>query len=281
MAMAPFTEAAPAGAQEQPIGRLGLLESLRRHVVLLLVPVVLLVAGAVAYGLNRTPEYTSEARVNVGGLNLTDQSIPGYTTAVQQLSVAYARSIDAAAVVDPVARKLGMTPNDVLDRISATPVQGSAVLRIRATGTDATTARRLADAATDSLIAYALELNAGRGTSEVLLARFQQASRDFQNARSQLARAPARGSARERLETRTDIARLEMQTAGFLYQQSQAGQATTNIVQKLTPGGRATSDRDAMLKDLIAGALIAGLLIGVGLAVARENALARRRTAAR
>jgi uncharacterized protein involved in exopolysaccharide biosynthesis len=72
-----------------------------------------------------------------------------------------------------------------------------------------------------------------------------------------------------------------MQTAGFLYQQSQAGQATTNIVQKLTPGGRATSDRDAMLKDLIAGALIAGLLIGVGLAVARENALARRRTAAR
>jgi len=255
------------------------LESLRRHVLITLLPVVLLVSAAVAVGLERTPEYTSEARLNVGGLNLTQQSIEGYTTAVQQLAVAYARSIEATGVVTPVAKELGLSSSEVVGAISATPIQGSPVISIRATAERPESAVRLADAAADSLVTYAITLNSGRQISGQLLDRFAAASREFRTAQNALDRAEARGRPREKLQTRVDTARLKMQAVGFLYQQSQAGQATTQLVQKLTPAGPAKSDREKVLKDLVAGALVAGLLIGVGLAVARANALARRRVA--
>src|SRR4051794_18464340 len=74
---------------EPPAPRLGVLEAILRSLPLVILPVLLLVGGAVAYGLNREPTYTSETRLNVGGLSLTVESIPGYTTAVQQLAVSY------------------------------------------------------------------------------------------------------------------------------------------------------------------------------------------------
>jgi uncharacterized protein involved in exopolysaccharide biosynthesis len=78
-------------------------------------------------------------------------------------------------------------------------------------------------------------------------------------------------------KAREDIARLKAQTAGALYQQSVAGQATMNLVQKLAPAAPATSDRNSVLQQFLAGGLIAGLLIGVGLAVLRTNRLTARR----
>jgi capsular polysaccharide biosynthesis protein len=252
-------------------------ESLRRHWLIALLPVVLLVGAAVAYGLQRSPEYTSEARLNVGGLNLTQQSIEGYTHAVAQLAVAYSRSIDATGVTEPVAKDLGVTQDEVVDAVSATPIQGSPVISIHATADDASEAERLADSAADSLVDYAVTLNSGRELSDDLLERFVDASADFRKARLALDRAPARGRRREQLETRVDTAKLRMDTVRFLYGQSQAGQATVHIVQKLAPAAVAKSDRRDKLEDYVAAALIAGLLIGVGLAVARANAVTRRR----
>ena len=117
------------------------LEALRRELPIALLPVILLVGIAVAIGLARTPEYRSEARLNVGGLNLTQQSIQGYTAAVQQLAIAYARAIDATRVVNPVARELRIPPTDVVDRVSADPIQNSPVIRVRATGESANDAQ--------------------------------------------------------------------------------------------------------------------------------------------
>src|SRR3954451_13961439 len=85
------------------VARVGVLEAILRSLPLVILPMLLLVGGAVAYGLKRDPVYTSEARLNVGVLSLTTQTIPGYTTAVQQLAVSYSRAIDATQVVSPVA----------------------------------------------------------------------------------------------------------------------------------------------------------------------------------
>ena len=253
-----------------------MLESLRRHFIIALLPVLLLGGGAVALGLSRAPEYTSEARLNVGGLNLTQQAIEGYSHAVQQLAIAYSRSIHATGVIEPVARETSLPPAEIVDAVSATPIQGSPIISVRATTGDAAQSVRLADAAAESLVDYAVELNSGRDLSADLLTRYRDAAADYREARLEASRG-GRGSRRERLETRADTAKLKRDTLGFLYSQSQAGQATVHLVQKLAPAAAATSDRDEVLQDYVAAAIIAGLLIGVGLAVARANAVARRR----
>jgi capsular polysaccharide biosynthesis protein len=256
-------------------------QAILRSLPLVILPVILLVGGAVAYGLYRSPTYTSEARLNVGGLNLTTQTIPGYTAAVQQLAVAYSRAIDASAVVRPVARKLDLSPEEVADRVSATPIQESPVIRVRATGKDARETRRLADAAAGSLVNYAVALNTSSGQTEKFLREYKAASKQVQDAGARAARLKPGSAGHKAAKAREDLARLRAQVAGALYQQSVAGQATKNLVQKLAPAAPATSDRNEVLQQFVAGGLIAGLLIGVGLATLRANRLTARRLGAR
>jgi hypothetical protein len=268
----------PPSWQEPPSPpRFTVLDSLRRQLPIALLPVVVLVAVAVAISYARTPTYTSEARLNVGGLNLTQQSIQGYTAAVTQLAVAYARAIHATGVVTPVARRLKLPPDQVVGHLDAVPIQGSSVIRILATGDSPGEAQRLADRAADSLVAYAIDLNSGRSASGRILDRFKRAARDWRKAVSAAGSTPANSSAQRRAQDRIDSAKLERDTAGFLYTQSQAGQAATELVQKLAPAEKATSDRANLLQTLVAAAAIAGILIGIGLAVMRANAVARRR----
>jgi uncharacterized protein involved in exopolysaccharide biosynthesis len=266
---------------QQPVARLGVLEAIRRSIPLVILPVLLLVGAAVAYGLYREPTYTSEARLNVGGLNLTTQTLAGYTTAVQQLAVAYSRAIDATPVVDPVARKLDLSAEDVARRVSATPIEGSPVIRVRATAKNGPAARKLADATAGSLVKYAIELNTGSEQSARLLRNFRAETRRMEAAGARAQRLGLDNKRYKALKTREDIARLKAQTAGALYQRSVAGQATRNLVQKLAPAAPATSDRNSVLQQFIAGALVGGLLIGVGLAVLRASRLALRRAGAR
>lgn len=257
--------------------RFTILDALRRQIWVAVLPVIILLGIAVAIGLIRSPEYTSEARLNVGGLSLTQQSLEGYTAAVQQLAIAYSRAIDATDVVRPVARQADLSEAQVTTRVSAEPVQGSAVIRILATGGRADEAELLADGAADSLLAYAADLNSGRTAADRLLLRYRSESVAFRRALAELQRTPKGASNREAIQTRVDVTRLQKDAAGFLYQQSQAGQATTGLVQKLAPAAPADSDRDRVLLDFIAAGAMAGILIGVGLAVARVNAAARRR----
>jgi uncharacterized protein involved in exopolysaccharide biosynthesis len=269
------------GAPQKPAPRLGVLEAILRSLPLVILPVLLLVGGAVAYGLNREPTFTSEARLNVGGVSLTTETIPGYTTAVQQLAVSYSRAKDAPQVLNPVARRFHMTPLEVAKRVSATPIQNSPVIRVRATSKDAREARRLADAVANSLINYAVDLNRSSRQSSRLFREFKTATRQMQTAGADAQKLKPGSRGYKAAKTREDIARLRAQTAGALYQRSVSGQATLNLVQSLAPAAPATSDRDSVLQQFIAGGLIAGLLIGVGLAVLRANRLTSRRLGAR
>jgi uncharacterized protein involved in exopolysaccharide biosynthesis len=265
----------------EPVARPGVLDAIRRNFPLVILPVLLLVGAAVAYGLQREPTYTSEARLNVGGVNLTIQTIPGYTTAVQQLAVAYSRAIDATPVVTRAGRKVGLPPAQVADQVSATPIQGSPVIRVRATSKKSGEARRVADAAAASLVHYALDLNSGSEQSARLLRDFKQATREMEAHGARARRFPPTSARYKRAKTREDIARLEAQTAGALYQRSLSGQATTTLIQKLAPAATPTSDRNSVLQQFIAGGLVGGLLIGIGLALLRGNGVSRRRAGAR
>jgi uncharacterized protein involved in exopolysaccharide biosynthesis len=250
---------------------------IRRNAGIVIAPVIVLLVVAAAAGLIRKPTYTSEARLNVGGLSLTQETIPGYTTAVQYLAIAYARAIDANSVVSPVARHLNLSPSSIVSQVSATPIQGSPVVNVNATAKDPGQAVRLADAISDSLTQYAVNLNSGNIAAQRLLARYRRASRALTSASQALQAAPPHSAQARAAQNQVNLDRLQLQTVGGLYQQSQAGQANENLVQKLAPAGPATSDRASVLQQYLGAALLAGLLIGVGLAIERTSRLQRRR----
>lgn len=262
-----------------PAGRPGWVDLVRRNAAIVIAPVIVLLVLAAAAGALRKPTYTSEARLNVGGLSLTQETIPGYTTAVQYLAIAYARAIDAGSVISPVARQLHMSPSAIAAQVSATPIQGSPVVAVDATATDSGQAVQLADAMSTSLIQYALTLNSGNAASHQLLARFRAASRAYEAATQTLQSAPPHSAQARSAQTQVNVARLQLQTVGTLYSQSQAGQSNENLVQKLAPAAPATSDRNSVLQRYLAAGLLAGLLIGVGLAIERTNRLQRQRPA--
>jgi hypothetical protein len=260
--------------------RFTLLEALRRQLPWAILPVVILVGAAVAAGMARHPVYESEARLNVGGLNLTSQSVEGYTAAVTQLAIAYSRSLEAKGVVLPVSYKLQIAPQEVIDRTSATSVEGSSVIRIFAKGGDPAQTQALADTMASSLVHYAVALNSGKAASKLLLTRYTAASRRFQREKAALSHTRPNTKAGQLAQTRVDIANLQRSVAAFLFQGSQAGQAATQLVQKIAGGSRAKSDRRHVLTNYVVAAAIGGILIGVGLAVSRANAMARRRLGA-
>ena len=169
-----------------PPPRLTVLQALRRNALVAVIPVVVLVLGALAIGLARHPVYTSEARLNVGGLNLTQQSTEGYVTAVQALAQAYARVIDANGVVKPVAKKLHTSQLYVIEHSATVPIQQTPVIRVIGTGDSAKKARLMADAMANQIVKYAININAGKATSDALRKRFLASSRAVQDDTAKL-----------------------------------------------------------------------------------------------
>jgi hypothetical protein len=255
--------------------RLTVVQAVQRNLLLAITPVIVLVVAAAAIATVRQPTYSSDAQLNVGGVNLTTQSIPGYAVAVAQLAVAYARSLNAVPIVSDVARRTGMSRLDVIQNISATPVEQTPVVRIRATASSPQQAQRMADATGDALVAYARSLNSKNPDTPRLLKRFIADSKELRAATKALSQG------QKGADTRADVASLQKTTDALLYQQSKAGDSATSLVQKLAPASIAKSDRSSVLQQLLLAAVIAGALIGIGLALARAHSQTRRRLAPR
>jgi hypothetical protein len=155
------------------------------------------------------------------------------------------------------------------------------VIRVRGSSHDKVQAVQIANTAAGALITYAVRLNSGATASSNLLKRFLAASRRLENATAAAGKFKLDDPRRRAAKSREDLARLQFQTAASLYQQAQVGRSNLNLVQRLAPAAPATSDRQSVLQQYVAGALIAGLLIGVGLAILRTNRLVARRLGAR
>lgn len=264
--------------------QIGIWESMRRHWIVAMLPALLLIPIGVGIGVARSPRYTAESRLIVGRLAIGNPGLSGFVTATQSLASAYSRAVTATGVVEPVARKLGMTTSEVGSRVAGSPIQQSPVLRIIATGTSTAQAIALANTTSTALIAYVSSLNRENPDGSRLLTQYGRASRAFNRADLKL--QAAQGTFRRRpnaahaaaLSAATSAraaAQLEMQTAGALYQASEAGQAAASLVGTLNDATSATSDRRSVEELLgIVGALV-GLAIGAALATARAKRVTR------
>src|SRR3954468_16068848 len=99
-----------------------LVEAVRRHWILVVVPALLCLAGAIAFGFAREPNYTAESRLVVGQVDSDTGGLSGFVATTQSLATAYSRAIDAPGVTRPVSRATRVKADNVPSHLSASAI---------------------------------------------------------------------------------------------------------------------------------------------------------------
>jgi capsular polysaccharide biosynthesis protein len=278
----------PLDPRERVLPRIGAFESVRRHWIIAIVPVLVLVAAAAVLGLKRAPTYTAETRMAVGGLDLSAPgALGGLALATQTLASSYSRAVNAEEVVGDVARRAGTAPRFVRPRITATPVPESPVFRIDARAGTPQRAELLANLTAASLVRYVKALNGGPvADADRFFASYQKAARTYQRAvlaredAEQAFRGASPTSARRdaviKARAAESAARLRRDALQSNYLTAIGGRVAVPNIQQLTSAASAKSDRKSRLALYVFVALLAGGLIGTALATLRANAQVRR-----
>jgi hypothetical protein len=252
----------------------GPLESALRHPKLAILPIVLLVAVGTALALVRDPVYEAEARINVGRPNAPVSSLDEVLFAHAAFARNYARLVGAEPVVRRAGRAAGMSPAEARDNLDGSPVPESSLISILAEADSEDQAATLANAGAAALIRYVERLNS-RGDSPVLLGGFREAAREYEAARLRVERLrdDRDASARALAEARLDFFAAEARAGAIRdrYEDSQGGLPAKGLLQLALPAAGAESDRASVLQTLILIGLGAGVVLGLGLALVREN----------
>ena len=260
---------------EEPTGPrlIGPVEAVLRHPFLALLPVVVLAAVALAGTLVRSPQYTAEARLNVGRIDVPAYTLPGVIYGNQSLAQSYARAITAPAVVNAATRAVRISESTALTRLTATPVPQSTVIRVDATGASKESAIALANAAGRGLTTYVIKLNQNAQANTVLR-DYQRAQSDVDAAQRRVGSAQRSGNAAtvQQAQVNLQTAQLKASTLEQRYRFESGNAAPPNLVQMLSPATTATSDFSSRLQEVLLIGLVAGVVVGLALALLRANA---------
>ncbi len=222
-----------------------------------------------AYGLQRNSVYTAEAELSVGRVDVATQAIPGFVAASRTLADTYSRAITARQVVGRISRKTGLSPREVIDRVTAAPIPETATMQVLADEESGAAAIALANVASRTLVDYVQETNRFNPQTRDLLNRYRRAAAEFSSAK--IARDAARQSGTVEAETsaQADLleAKLRMKAAASLYGSSQAGQASPNTLIPLAPASLAQSDQDSATQRAGFAGAVGGAVLGVLLAL--------------
>lgn len=269
----------PSRALAQP-RVVGPLEAVLRRPFLTLTPIVLLLAAAAAIGLTREPVYTSQARVNVGRVDVPAYTLQGVVIGNETLAAGYARTISAQPVVDRAARAAKVSPGAAAGNLSASPVPGSTLIRVEAEGASEGEAVRLANGAANGVIAYVGQLGRRQQNSS-LLERYRRANARVARLEQRVKTLRASRSSQAQIRNaRLDLETAKLQASGLEgeFRSSPGGAAPQSLLQLIAPATSASSDFSSMLQRLGLIGLGAGLLVGIGLALIVSNRRFLRRT---
>jgi uncharacterized protein involved in exopolysaccharide biosynthesis len=266
--------------------RLGVVEAIRRNVLLFVVPLVVCFGAALSYAMSRPPTYTAEARMGIAKIDVTAPgALAGFALASQALAETYSRVIAAEPLVASLAKKFNVSPQTIRGRLTASPVPDTPVFRVIATGSNAGGAVLLANAATESLQDYLNGLNSSADAHRAL-ERYKRAALELSRASAARGRAKAdykrSGSERDqRALVRADADLRVAQTQAIalqqLYQSTQQALANSGSqAQVLAEATSAKSDRRSKIQLFGGLGLLAGIALGAGLAVLSAQLQLRR-----
>ncbi|MGD9697158.1 MAG: hypothetical protein AB7V42_16025 [Thermoleophilia bacterium] len=256
------------------------MEAIRRRKLLTAAPAIGLCLIALLAGLVRSPTYTAETRLQVGGVNVTTESIPGFVDSTVQLAGNYSRYVSAEGVIGPIAKELKLPYADVEGRVSSSPVPNSNIIRVQATGGSGGEAEKLADTAGQSLITFIGGLNASTSRADELYEAIKTANIELVEAQTDAAAAqrayranPGDATLRASQNAQANVRSLavKVDSAENAYRQATVGQGSAGTLNVVNPATVASNDRMATLQKLLFVALVAGLISGAALATARAN----------
>jgi capsular polysaccharide biosynthesis protein len=262
--------------------RVGVASAVSRHPLLTIAPVVVLVAIACAASYARTPNYTADTRLAVGRLDAsTPSSLAGFTQATQTLAERYARSVRGDEVIDPAGAALGVKSSKIRNRVSAAPIPETPVFRIRARAETPEDATALANTVSESLVRHSQDVATSAGpASRRLLQRYRGAALEFarldeamDDRRSEFEAFPSPITQDALAEARSEatVAKLRLSTLQTAYETSMQSAGSAALVEIVERAVKGRSDRSRVTQLLLFIAVVAGLTIGIALALLRAN----------
>jgi capsular polysaccharide biosynthesis protein len=251
----------------------GPLESVLRNPILALVPVVALTLAGLAVGLLRSPVYEAEARINVGRVDVPAYTLQGVTIGNSTLASSYSRALSAPEVINRAAKSAGLPAATARANLAASQVPRSTLIQVEAKGGSSGEAQQLANGAALALIKYVTKLNVRQQQSRSL-GRYRRAQATAERARTRLLRIArdrpgSRAAERARVELRT--AELNARSVGARVVGATVVPSPENLLQLVVPAVTADSDKSSVLQRSLLIGLVAGLVLGIALALLRSN----------
>jgi hypothetical protein len=261
--------------------------AVRRHWLLALLPVVVLLAAGIVAGAKKAPTYSATATINVGKSDIATQATPGYLIAAEALASSYSRLVASQNVAVPAARAVGENPGTALSQLTAVPIPNEPTFTITATGSSSAKATALANAAVTALQHYVTISATQQGGPAQLLSKYQAAQRLAFALQQRAGSLQARLNARQNglstpgpkvTQAEVTNAKVAAQTAtlkaqalsGQYLNLSQSGTAPTLAVL-VSPTGATSTDRSTNIEKFAIVGAVAGLVIGIAFAGLAEG----------
>jgi subunit length determinant Wzz-like protein len=271
---------APVPAVESPV------RAILSRWPLVLLCALLLAAAGVALGLARKPTYSTSAEINVGRLDVTAQSMPGFAQASQNLTVAYSQLVTSDPIVGPAARRLHLSPGALRGRLSSHAIDKSSIFYVQTTGPSAKAARHAANVTAAAAVKYLTRNQDSSGERADLLREYRRISarlvklqRSLGEAGGALRQDGASGAEKAKfakLTVKREEAQLEARGIAATYQQKNFGTVSSSGLKVVRPAISASSDRPKYAELGGAAGLIGGAAIGAGLALLLHRRRRRR-----
>lgn len=252
----------------------GPLESFMRHPILTILPLLLLAGGGVYLGTTRHAEYTARGRVNVGRVDVPTYTLQTVVISNQVLAASYARAIFTQPVVTGTARRVGVPPRLVSGHLSASPIPDSTLIQVEAKSSSAAQAVALANAGANELVTYVRRVYRSTEAPKALR-KYHDAQAKVRELERRLQRLLRGGrqnsSAVLGAQVKLDTAQLEASRFAADYRAASVDPSTSSPLTLLAPAATAESDRTTVLERLIVIGAVAGLVLGLCLALLVTN----------
>ncbi len=289
--------------QAEPEQKFTLAEAVRRHWLLSLAPVVILLAIGLVVGASKAPTYTASSTVNVGKSDINTQATPGYLVAAEALASSYSRLVNSSHISVPTAAKVGETPAEVATQLTAAPIPQEPTFTISATGSSPAAATRLANATVTALQAYVVQTASQGGGPSQLLAKLTAAqarqiklqqqvtdmtNRDIRAALrhnptgnpSTVVLSPKKQAKINSAKVAAQMAQLQVQSLTGQYVNLSTNGVAPTLDVLVPPTGVTTDNRTTNLEKYGVIGLVGGLIIGIALAgLVEATEIRRTRTA--
>jgi hypothetical protein len=205
------------------------------------------VVGGVKAAAKHAPTYTAEARLAVGGQDLSSLAVPGFAQASQVLAADYARYVSLPQQADALRKGLGAKATEVTS-LSGSPVPSSNIISIEATSQQPDVAVAAAKLAMNTLM-VAVNNPAKATLAPTLLAQYQamssqvaQANVNLEAAKQQLADliAAKSGTDADLAAARAAIAAVSSQVDNLTLQRSAVANKYQQAATATTPSSDLT-----------------------------------------